>query len=167
MYTTLRSIDLGTFNEYRYKITEQFFALREYYEINEELNIKTLQNIAVLADTGYRYLPDNLKNKNYLKELLIEIQKGIKSPTNEIVYNEIVKALAAYLENVEIQSINGTIEATPLSGNAPITTTFRAKVQDPSGTQILSGNYTWWIDREGTKVIIGRGSSLNYTFKEE
>jgi hypothetical protein len=29
IYTTLRTIDLGTFNEYRYKITEKFFSLRE------------------------------------------------------------------------------------------------------------------------------------------
>jgi len=29
VYTTLRNIDLGTFNEYRYRLTEQFFILRE------------------------------------------------------------------------------------------------------------------------------------------
>lgn len=75
VYTTLRTIDLGTFNEYRYKITEQFFVLREYFEVNDELDVKTLQNIAKLADTAYKYLPDNLKNQNYLRELLIDIQK--------------------------------------------------------------------------------------------
>jgi len=69
------------------------------------MNISTLKDIAVLADTGYKYLPDNLKNKNYLNELLIDIQKGIKSPGNEIVYTEIIKSLAAYLENTEIDSV--------------------------------------------------------------
>jgi hypothetical protein len=29
VYTTLRNIDLGTFNEFRYRLTEQFFILRE------------------------------------------------------------------------------------------------------------------------------------------
>jgi hypothetical protein len=48
-----------------------------------------------------------------------------------------------------------------------LTSTFRAKVQDPTGTQILSGNYTWWIDSNGKKLILGRGPSLNYSFKEE
>ena len=38
VYTTLRSIDLGTFNEYRYRITEQFFALREKYQIDQTLD---------------------------------------------------------------------------------------------------------------------------------
>ncbi len=75
VYTTLRTIDLGTFNEYRYKITEQFFVLREYFEVNDKMDIRTLQNIAKLADTGYKYLPNNLKNQNYLRELLIQIKK--------------------------------------------------------------------------------------------
>ncbi len=167
VYTTLRTIDLGTFNEYRYKITEQFFILREYFEVNGELDVKTLQNMAILANTGYKYLPNNLKNQNYLREFLIDIQKGVKSPSNEILYTEIISSLAAYLENVEIQSVQGSIEATPLTGNAPITTTFRAKVSDPSGTQIASGNYTWWIDSNGQRIVIGRASSLNYTFREE
>ena len=137
VYTTLRSIDLGTFNEYRYKITEKFFSLREHFEIHDSMSIPMLKEIGVLADTGYNYLPDNLKNKNYLNKLLIELQKGTKSPENEIVYVEIIKAIAEYLENVEVTSITGTIEASPVVGNAPLTTTLRGKVQDPSGTQIL------------------------------
>jgi len=167
IYTTLRTIDLGTFNEYRYKITEKFFSLREWVEVNGVMNISTLKDIAVLADTGYKYLPDNLKNKNYLNELLIDIQKGIKSPGNEIVYTEIIKSLAAYLENTEIDSVKWYVEASPKEGNAPLVTTLRWRVQDPTGTQILSGNYTWWIDKSGQRVVIGRGPSINYSFKEE
>jgi len=74
-YTTLRTIDLGTYNEYRYKLTEQFFEMREYFEVNNKLERGTLQNIAVIANTGYKYLPDNLQNQNLLRELLIDIQK--------------------------------------------------------------------------------------------
>lgn len=91
----------------------------------------------------------------------------MKSPSNQILYTEVIKSLADYLEKVEVESIQGSIDATPLSGNAPLTSTFRAKVEDPSGTQIASGNYTWWIDSNGKKVVIGRGISLNYSFKEE
>ncbi len=141
--------------------------MREYFEVNRKLEPWTLQNIALLANTGYKYLPDNLQNQNRLRELLIDIQKGVKTPENEILYSEIVKSLADYLENVEIQEITGTISANPNSGNAPLTVTFRAGVQDPSGTQILPGNYTWWVDSAGKKVVIGRGPSINFTFKEE
>ena len=166
-YTTLRNIDLGTYNEYRYRLTEQFFAMREYFEVNKKLERGTLQNIALLANTGYKYLPDNLQNQNLLRELLIDIQKWVKTPDNNILYTEIVKSLADYLEQVEISSISGNITATPDSGNAPLTVTFRGGVQDPSGTQILPGNYTWWVDSAWKKVIIGRWPSINFTFKEE
>jgi len=95
-----------------------------------------MQNIAKLADTAYEYLPDKLQNQNYKRELLIDMQKGIKAPNNEIIYNEIIASLADYLEKVEINAINGTIDVSPKSGNAPLSTTLRAKVEDPSGTQI-------------------------------
>jgi len=75
VYTTLRSIDLGTYNEYRYRMTEQFFNLKEYYEINRSMSVPILQRIAQFADEGYNYLPDNLKNKNYYRNLLTNIKK--------------------------------------------------------------------------------------------
>jgi hypothetical protein len=74
-YTTLRTVDLGTFNEYRYRITEQFFLLRDGWEIDGELKKKTLEEIGLLADRGYKYLPDNLENKNLLKKLLTALQR--------------------------------------------------------------------------------------------
>jgi len=167
VYTTLRSIDLGTYNEYRYKITEKFFDLREHFEVNRSMDITILREMAVLANTGYKYLPDNLKNKNYLNEFLIDVQRGVKNLSNEAAYTEIIKSLAAYIEEVEISSITWQVEASPISWNAPLTVTFRGKVQDPTGTQIQTGNYTWWIDDAGKRVIIGRGTSLNYTFRNE
>ena len=166
-YTTLRSIDLGTFNEYRYRLTEQFFNLREFFEVNRKLDVAVLQEMALLANTGYKYLPDNLKNQNYLREFLVDVQRWVKAPSNEIIYTEIITSLGNYMEKVEINSISGSVEATPGSGNAPLTVTFRGWVQDPTGTQILTWNYTWWVDSGWRKVIIGRGASVNYTFREE
>jgi len=43
----------------------------------------------------------------------------------------------------------------------------RAKVSDPTGTQIPAYNYIWWIDNGGKREIIGRKISLSYVFKEE
>jgi len=34
VYTQLRVVDAGTFNEYRYKITDEFFNLRNKYELD-------------------------------------------------------------------------------------------------------------------------------------
>lgn len=167
VYTTLRSIDLGTFNEYRYRLTEQFFILREWFTIDNSLDVDTILRIAALADEGYKYLPDNLVNKNYLSALKTDLQKGAKYPGNETAYAEILGWLADYIEKVEIDSISGSIEGSPISGNAPLVTTLRAKVQDPTGTKVLNGNYTWWIDVAGEKQVIGRGPSINYSFREE
>lgn len=75
VYTTLRSIDLRTYNEYRYKMTEQFFNLKKYFEVEQEMSVDILRKIAVLSVTGYKYLPDNLGNKNILNDLLIDIEK--------------------------------------------------------------------------------------------
>jgi len=145
-YTVLRNIDIGTFNEYRYRITEKFFVLRDKYEINNTLDKKTLEDIGVLANTGYKYLPDNLKNKNYLRQLLTDLQKGVKEPDNDAQYTQIIKALSDYLERVDIQSVTGSIEAIPAQGNAPLNSTFRAQIRDPSGTKLEDYNYTWWVD---------------------
>jgi len=154
VYTTLRNIDLGTFNEYRYRLTEQFFLLREWFTINNALDVDVILRIAALADEWYKYLPDNLVNKNYLSALRTDLQKWAKYPGNETAYAEILSGLADYIEKVEVQSITWTIQWTPSSGNAPLITTLRANVQDPTGTKVLDGNYTWWVDVAWEKVKI-------------
>ncbi|MCH8518722.1 PKD domain-containing protein [Candidatus Gracilibacteria bacterium] len=166
-YTTFRTIDRGTFNEYRFRMTEQFFALREHFQIQGNLNVSVLRQMLETANTGYNYLPDNLLNQNALRQLAIEIQKGINSPRDEFIYNDILRSLAAYIENVNISQIQGSIEAIPVSGNAPLTSTLRVNAQDPTGTQIQPSNIRWWMNVGGQEIVIGRGVSLNYTFRNE
>ncbi len=166
-YIKLRPVDINTFNEYRYKITEQYFNLREKFNIDGVLDRKVLENIAILADKGYKYLPDNLTNKNLYNNLLTEIKKWAKYPDNESSYTAIVKAIESYLESTKIDAVKGTIEASPKSGNAPLTVTLRAKVTDPTGTKIPDYNYIWWIDNGGRREIIGRKISINYIIRDE
>lgn len=166
-YTKLRQIDIGTFNEYRYRLTEQYFALRSKYNIDGEIDTDIATTMAELATKWYNYLPNNLNNKNRYNDLITEIQKGIKYPNSDANYNSLVKALQNYLESVDIKSVTGTVEATPKEGNAPLTVTLRAKVTDPTGTQIPNYNYIWRIDEGGKRVIIGTRISINYTFRDE
>ncbi|NUJ98108.1 PKD domain-containing protein [Candidatus Gracilibacteria bacterium] len=166
-YTTLREIDKGTFNEYRYRITEKYFSLKENFNIEGTIDKDIALDIQTLAEKGYKYLPDNLNNKNYYNNLVTEIKRGIKYPDNETNYTTIVKAIQAFLEKTDIKTIAGTIEALPKEGNAPLTVTLRAKVSDPTGTQIPSYNYIWWIDNGGKRQEIGRKLSLSYVLKEE
>ena len=166
-YTTLREIDKDTFNEYRYKMTEQFFILRDKFEINGFLDEAVLREMASVATQSYKYLPDNLKNKNYLQALGTAITRWIKFPNNDANYTAVIQAISDYLEKVDIQSVKWSIQAVPLKWNAPLTVTFRWKVTDPTGSTIPARNYVWWMNRNGQRVNIGTGQSLTYTFTEE
>jgi len=104
-YTTLREIDKETFNEYRYRITEQFFELRDTFNVEGTIDKVAVERIANLAERSYKYLPDNLKNKNYLQALGTEMRKAVKFPDNEANYTSLVQAISNYLEKVDIQSL--------------------------------------------------------------
>lgn len=166
-YTKLRTIDIWTFNEYRYRLTEKYFALRDAFLTEGSIDKNIISDMALLAEKWYKYLPENLTNKNIYNNLLTEIKKGLKYPDNESNYNSIIKALETFIEETKIEAIKGTIEASPKTGNAPLTVTLRAKVTDPTGTKIPDFNYIWWIDNGGKREIIGRKISLNYVIKEE
>ncbi|MBW7954443.1 PKD domain-containing protein [Candidatus Gracilibacteria bacterium] len=166
-YSTLRDIDKGTFNEYRYLMVKEYFKLKENFEVKGTISKSVADKILSNAKVGYNYLPDSLKNQNYYNDLKIAIEKGLQSPNSEVAYEEIIKKLDEYIEKVLIQKITGLVEVSPNTGNAPLTTTFRGKVTDPSGTIIPSSNYIWWFDNGGIKRVIGRGASINYTFRDE
>ncbi|USN59310.1 MAG: PKD domain-containing protein [Candidatus Peribacteria bacterium] len=166
-YTKLREIDKGTFNEYRYRITGEYFKLREKFEISGTVDKNIANQIFLYAREGYKYLPDNLRNQNYYNNLVTALKRGIKYPDNEASYTEIVKAVEKYLDDVDIQTITGSVEVTPTSGNAPLTVTLRGRVKDPTGSVIPTFNYIWWIDDGGERKIIGRKQSITYTFRDE
>jgi len=104
-FTKLTQSDLHTFNEYRYRITEQFFELRNKFELKGSLDATLIKNIANLAKQGVNYLPDNLENKNIYAKLKTALDKGLLYPENESNYNAIIVALQEYLEKVTIQKI--------------------------------------------------------------
>jgi PKD repeat protein len=79
----------------------------------------------------------------------------------------VIQAISDYLDNADIDFLKGSIEVNPKIGNAPLNVTLRADITDPTGAVIPSHNYTWWFDVGGERVVIGRGLSLNYTFREE
>ena len=168
-FTRLTTVDLNTFNEYRYRITEQFFELRSKFEIEGSVDKNIALKILDIAKQGYNYLPDNLTNKNVYNKLKTSVERGVKYPDNEGNYTSIVTEIQAYLENMQIEKITGKVEAFPDTGNAPLTVTFRWNVKDPTGTKIPTHNYIWWMDVGGKRKILSNSKwpSLNYTFKEE
>ena len=166
-YSVLRDIDKGTFNEYRYYMINEYFKLKEKFELQWSVDKAIALNIMKYANTGQKYLPDNLMSQNYYNNLKIAIQKWLGTPNSEVYYGAIVTTLNDYLEKVSIKKIRWSIDVSPLSWNAPLTATFRGKVTDPTWTIIPPNNYVWWVDIAGVKKILWRGTSLNFTFKEE
>jgi hypothetical protein len=46
----LSDVDRNTFNEYKYRITEQFLELRNRYEINGTIDVTAANRILTLAN---------------------------------------------------------------------------------------------------------------------
>ncbi len=166
-YLELRSIDAGTFNEYRYLMWQKYLELKKDFTVNNTMQKEILEEIATIATTGKNYLPENLTNENLYNNLVISLAKWAKQPTNANNFKAISSALQAYLENTDIPSIIWEISVTPNQWNAPLNTSLRAQVSDPSGSRLDRYNYTWWIDKSGKRSIIWNGPSLNYTFWNE
>ncbi len=166
-YTVLTPSDINTFNEYRYRITDQFIELKNYFDVNWSLDPVISARIVELAKNWLNYLPDNLINKNYFTSLESSIKRGIKYPENSSQFQNITKAIQSYINDVNIQQIKWSIEAFPSSWNAPLTTTLRWNVKDPTWTNLEDYNYTWWINNWWERVILWNRPSINYTFTEE
>jgi hypothetical protein len=137
-------------------MVREYFKLKEYYDLNEKIDATLANNLLKFARSGYNYLPDSLVNQRLLNDLSIAVQRGVKNPNSEVNYNEIVKKLSDYIENANIQKMKGSIEASPNTGNAPLNTTFRARITDPTGTVIPANNYLWWTTANGKRVVLGR-----------
>ncbi len=165
--TSLRVVDVWTFNEFKYKLTDDFFTLRNNFEVGREMKRSTLTDIYATAKESYNYLPDDLINKNLYSKLEIAIAWAAKYPKNEEYYSKLIEAMDNYLENTRIQSVKGTVVATPKTGNAPLNVTLRWDVRDETGSKIPSYNYTWWVDEWGQRKVIWNKQSINYIFKEE
>jgi hypothetical protein len=73
----------------------------------------TIIDIYKLAKESYNDLPHNLINKNLYKKLEIALAKAAKLPGNESIYLGLVDELDNYLEDVRIESVKGSVNATP------------------------------------------------------
>ncbi|MDR3150395.1 MAG: hypothetical protein LBU14_01950 [Candidatus Peribacteria bacterium] len=67
--TTFKVVDKNTFNEYKYKITEQYIDLKSEFNVEKRIDENIARNILTLAEAGLKYLPDDLINKNYFSSL--------------------------------------------------------------------------------------------------
>ncbi len=71
-FSTLTDVNKWTFNEYRYRIINEYFSLKSSYESSGIMNKQNLENMSKFAKTWYNYLPDSLINKNLLNFLFLK-----------------------------------------------------------------------------------------------
>lgn len=166
-YTTLWVVDIWTFNEYKYRMTEQYLELRSTFEVSWKINRNISARILNYAEQWYNYLPDDLINRNYLNSLKSAIERWLQYPENSSYFQSIASALEDYMTKVSITSVRWSVEAFPSSWNAPLTASLRWNVVDPSWTKLENYNYTWWMNVAGKRVILGNRVNLSYVFKEE
>ncbi len=166
-YLEFRDIDRGTYNEYRYRITEKYFELRDSFQVNRNMDTSILQDLSTLVQKSYDYLPDNLENKNLYTQLQTDIRNALQTPWSDSTYNILIASMQNYVEDVSIQRMNGSIEVSPNEGNAPLNATLRANIVDPTWVDIPSYNYVWWSDTGSGRKVLWTKKYLNYTFNEE
>jgi hypothetical protein len=166
-YLKLSTVDIWSFNESRYRIIQNFFLLKQKYEIDWVIDKKISNDLLLVAQKWANYLPDNLKNENYYRALDIAVKRWMKDIKSEWAYNWILLAIWDFLDKTEIKKVEWTIEAFPTVWNAPMTTSLRARVKDPTWTKIEDYNYTWWINVWWKTIVIWKKPSISYTFRDE
>jgi len=166
-YTSLWVVDLKTFNEYRYKITDSYLDLRNKFEVEWKIDSYIAAKIFQYATEWLKYLPDSLSNKNYYNYLKTSIEKWVKYPENSSFFEEIATSIENFLEKTTIQKVTWNVESFPSTWNAPLTVTLRWNVKDPTWTKLENYNYTWWINEWWKRKVIWNKISLTYIFKEE
>ncbi|MDQ7022514.1 MAG: PKD domain-containing protein [Candidatus Gracilibacteria bacterium] len=166
-FNQLREVDKGSFNEYGYKITKTYTNLDEIFKTDFIIDSTIANQLLVLIEEAYKYLPDDLSNEAKYRDAKVALKLGIKYPNNDTYFEKIRKSLEIFIEKPNIQKLKGSIISTPNEGNAPLISTLRAEIEDPSGTSISKGAYIWWMNINGKRTIIGTKPSISHTFTEE
>lgn len=163
--------DSRGFDYYRTKIESATQAISRDYEVEGKIKAANLQVLQTAVTESMDSFPDAVKdfNINLANNVLNQIALIRKYPDSEVYVERMAESLNTYLTKVKVGTITAKINATPSTGNAPLTTTLRAvEAVDPSGVTIPDANYIWWIKGPGnSRQVIGKGPSIGYRFTNE
>ncbi len=98
-----------------------------------------------------------------------DLDLASKNPSSSSSVGTAISSVASFISSAKIESVQGSINASPSEGNAPLITSFEANgIRDPSGATPDQMSYIWWMrENGGTRRELGRGKSLVYTFNQE
>ncbi len=143
-------------------------------KVNKQVSSSTIAEVKSLVQQSFDRLPDKnvtAARENESNKRLVDMYLDLaaKEPNSQQAVGQAISQVANFAQNAKIETIQGSILATPSFGNAPLVTSFSAQnVIDPSGTVPSNNNYIWWIrENGGIRRELGRGPSLTHEFDQE
>jgi hypothetical protein len=112
-FTRYRSVDISTFKEYGFKMTKEFFILKNSHEVDGTLNKSSLSRLEILTRKSVNYLPDDIQNEAFYNNLLSAIAKAKKNLDSDAAFADLINKLSTYLTESKISSIKGKVSAIP------------------------------------------------------
>lgn len=143
-------------------------------KVNKTVSAASISEMRSLIQQAFDRLPDknvDAARENESNKRLVDMYLDLaaKEPNSQQAVGQAISQAANFARSAKIETIQGSISATPASGNAPLVTSFSAQnVIDPSGTIPTNQDYIWWIRENGGKRReLGRGPSLTHEFTQE
>lgn len=141
-------VTLGTFGEYRIRLSRVLNRIYEEQNANSGVSSATISELRSIMSESIKTLPDAQTTANGVQvtKLNVAISNMQANPNSRDAAKELEALLRSYRDGARIDTITGDIGASPQSGNAPLTVTLRAEnVRDPSGKTIPNANYIWYL----------------------
>ena len=140
-------------------------------KIEWEYDASVMTELSILVDGAYQHLPDrdNLYENKQRYDAVKKAISAYNSKQATIDQGNVENTVRDFLERASTFTIDVDMDATPQTGDAPLSVTLEAKnAIDGSGTLIPNENFIWWIRTEGnTQKILGTWKIINYTFDME
>jgi hypothetical protein len=140
--TQIRNVDFTTYSN-------RIQALRT--KLDSGYSPELMSELSMLVDGAYDHLPDRA-DLYQNKQLYDALKKAIAdyNLNREIIDRGILQtAIRDFLEQSKVYVLKSQPQATPRTGDAPLSVTLEAKQTiDESGTVVPNDNYIWWLRTE-------------------
>ncbi len=140
--TQIRNVDFTTYSN-------KIEALKT--KLDSGYSPEVMSELSMLVDGAYDHIPDRA-DLYQNKQLYDAVKKAIAdyNLNQEIIDRGILQtSLRNFLEQARVYIIKSQPDATPRTGDAPLSVTLEAKQTiDESGTVVPNDNYTWWLRTE-------------------
>lgn len=154
---------MGSFAEYKSRVQVAIEELETELRIEKKVSTASIAKVKSLVQAASDRLPDKNPedarvNDSAKRAVDMYLEMAARNPESTQTVGEAISKVANFINSAKIQAVNGSINANPTSGNAPLTVSFSAQnVIDPSGTIPPASSYIWWVrENGGVRRELGR-----------